>query len=321
MHHAKTFTGFLAVTPTPDLAATLEGGQVFRWRFFTDNEADAAAKAFSRQQRSSSVYAPEAWWYWGTVGRQPVALCQAEGGLVFCCIAGEEEALFQALQSYFRLEDDLELVYRETAIDTRVAEALGRHRGLRLLRQDPWECLVSFVCSSVSNIPRIGRTVEAMARRYGEAVTLAGRQLYTFPDPERLGCAGETELRRLGLGFRSKYVAQIASAVAAGGIDIAGLRQASYQEAKSALLALPGVGDKVAECILLFALDKQEGFPIDRWVRRSLAAWYFPDQRMNDAALRSWAQERWGRYAGYVQQYLFHDARITGRRKGLGSQL
>jgi len=283
--------GALVVSQPFNLAATLESGQAFRWRCL-DGE-----------------------WYWGTVGKQAVALCQRGDELMFRCLPGSEEHLSEALYHYFRLEDDLKAIYREIATDEGMARAIDRHWGLRLLRQDPWECLVSFVCSAVSNIPRISRTLEAVARRYGEAVALGGHTLYTFPTPERLACAGEGALRALGLGFRAKYVAEIAGVVAEGGMELASLRRESYLEAKAVLTALPGIGEKVADCILAFSLDKLEGFPVDRWVRRGLEEWYFPGERpMSYAELRSWAQERWGRYAGYAQQYLFHDSRLAGAR-------
>ena len=284
--------GTLVVAPPFNLAATLESGQAFRWRCLDEG------------------------WYWGTIGKQAVALCQRGDELVFRCQPGNEEQLSEALYDYFRLEDDLETICREIATDEGMARAIERHRGLRLLRQDPWECLVSFVCSAVSNIPRISRTLEAMARRYGEPMALGDHTLSTFPRPERLARAGEGGLRGLGLGFRAKYVTKIAEVVAEGGVELALLRRESYWEAKAALMALPGIGEKVADCILVFSLDKLEGFPVDRWVRRGLEAWYFRGERpMSNAELRSWAQERWGRYAGYAQQYLFQDSRLAGMKR------
>ena len=281
--------GSLAVAQPFNLAATLESGQAFRWRLVDSG------------------------WYWGTVGQWAMGLRQSEGRLMFRCARGSEEHVSGTLHDYFRLEDNLEAIYREIVTDQRMAQAIDQHRGLRLLRQDPWECLASFVCSSVSNIPRISRNLEAVAARYGEPVTLAGQRLNTFPTPERLACAGEGTLRVLGLGFRAKYVAEIASVVAEGQIDLPALRRRSYQGAKAVLTALPGIGEKVADCILVFSLDKMEGFPVDRWVRRSLEEWYFPgEESMSYAVLRAWAQERWGRYAGYAQQYLFHDRRLKG---------
>ena len=142
----------LGVEEPLDLRATLESGQVFRWR--RDEE-----------------------WYWGVAGQYAYALRQVEGGLLFRSSAPSIGAAQAALHDYLRLGDNLEAIGQEMATDKRLAEAVARHRGLRLLRQDPWECLVSFVCSSVSNIPRISRTLQAVAEAYGEPVALDGRCL------------------------------------------------------------------------------------------------------------------------------------------------
>lgn len=270
-----------------DLRATLESGQAFRWRW------DGA-------------------WWWGVIGQHAFALRQVDGGLLFLTTALDEDGAKAGLHDYLRLDDDLLAVYREAASDARLAEAADRFRGLRLLRQDPWECLVSFVCSSASNIARIARNLHALVETYGDPVVLDGQRLYSFPGPARLAGAGEKALLSLGLGFRAAYVAQIASRVAGGEVDLLALRQASYREAKAALMGLRGVGEKVADCVLVFSLDKLEGFPIDRWVRRALVEWYGHGEKARYRDLLAWAQARWGRHAGYAQQYLFHHRRLMG---------
>jgi N-glycosylase/DNA lyase len=218
-----------------------------------------------------------------------------------------------ALHGFLRMDDDLDAIHHDMATDRPpLAEAAERWRGLRVLRQDPWECLVSFVCSQVSNIRRISRNMEAMARTYGEQIVLDGRILYRFPTVGRLAAAGEDALLALGLGFRAKYVARVASVIAAGGLDLMALRQVSYQEAKTALLELYGVGEKVADCVLVFSLDKLEGFPIDRWVLRALVDWYGHSEKTRYGDQLMWARERWGKRAGYVQQYLYHHRRLMG---------
>lgn len=276
----------MPVSQPLDLRATLESGQVFRWRY-------------------------DQGWYWGVVGRHPYALCQAEGGLRFRTSASRAEALTE-LGEFLRLDDDLDAIYQASASDATLATAMDRYRGLRLLRQDPWECLASFVCSSVSNIPRISRNLQSVAEAYGEPVTLEGRCLYRFPEAARLAQASEKAILALGLGFRAARLAEIARRVAEGRPDLMPLRQAPYEEAKGALLALPGVGEKVADCVLVFSLDKLEGFPIDRWVRRALVEWYGHGEKARYRDLLDWAQRRWGQRAGYVQQYLFHHRRLMG---------
>ena len=138
---------------------------------------------------------------------------------------------------------------------------------MRLLRQDPWECLVAFICSANNNIPaHQSANVESMCESFGRPLALDGRVRNTFPSAEALSEAGEQPLRELRLGFRAKYVAAAAETVAAGRIDLFALREASYEETLAELTTLPGVGDKVANCVMLFSLDKLEAFPVDVWI-------------------------------------------------------
>ena len=278
---------FISVEQSLDLSATLESGQVFRWR--RDDE-----------------------WCWGVIGQHAYALRQVDGGLLFHTSAASVPGARAALHDFLRLDDDLEVICREMATDKPLAKAVARHRGLRLLRQDPWECLASFVCSAVSGIPHISRNLQSVAEAYGDPVALDGRSFYRFPAPGRLAEAGEEALRGLGLGFHARYVAQIATLVAEVRLDLVALLQAPYDEAKAALTELPGVGEKIADCVLVFSLEKLEGFPIDRWVRRALEEWYGHHEKARYHELLSWAQERWGRRAGYAQQYLFQHRRLMG---------
>ena len=278
---------FLSVDQPLDLRATLESGQVFRWRW-------------------------EGEWCWGLVGQHAYALSQVDGGLLFRSSAPSALVARAALYDFLRLDDDLEHLCREMASDEALAHAVAQHPGLRLLRQDPWECLASFVCSSVSNIPRISKNLNLVAEAYGDPVVLDSRCLYRFPNARRLAKVGEEALRGLGLGFRAGYLARIAPLAAYGELDLIGLRKAPYDEAKAALVKLPGIGDKVADCILVFSLDKLEGFPVDRWVRRALEDWYGHSEKARYKDLLGWAQQRWGKRAGYAQQYLYHHRRLMG---------
>ena len=278
-----------------DLPSTMESGQAFRW---------------SRQDR----------WYYGVVFDNVVKICRYPEGIEFFCAPDDESTLAPLLRDYLRLGDDLEAIYQSISFDEHVNAAILRFRGMRLVRQDPWECLVSFVCSSNSNIRRISRNVEDMSEQFGRQVRLGDHARSTFPTPAELAEAGEQRLRRLGLGFRAKYVARVATAIANGDVDLFALREAPYQDALDALTALPGVGDKVANCVLLFSLDKLEAFPVDVWVDRVLQEWYLKDmtveggKKLSKKDLRPWAQEHFGPYAGYANQYLFHDRRLRGRR-------
>ena len=226
-----------------DLATTLHSGQVFGWRW-------------------------EKGWWNGVVGRHLVLLRRRSDGLEYRTSLRPAGALAPVLWRFFRLDDDLTAIQEELGRDPLVAEAIARHPGLRLLRQDPWECLTAFICSTHSNIPRIAGIMERLSVTYGRAVTMRGLTRHGRPGPEALAEAGEMRLRELGLGYRARYLAGSAAKVASGDVDLEALRAAPYAQAQEALRTLPGVGEKVADCVLLFSLDKLEAFPIDRWVRR-----------------------------------------------------
>ncbi len=281
----------LEVEQPLDLAASLESGQSHRWR-------------------------REDGWYFGVVTGNLVKVRQTGGGIEFHSRPGFDAEVAPLLQNYLRLDDDITAIYDEIGQDPRVAAMIDRYPGLRLLRIDPWECLVSFICSANSNIPRIHLVVERMSESYGEPLAIDGHTRHTFPTPPRLAEAGEMELRRLGLGFRAPYVDKAARVVSEGALSLEELVRVPYPDAKARLMECPGIGPKIADCIAVFSLEKLEAFPIDVWVRRALGEWYFPGQKTPpDRVLLEWAQEHFGRYGGYAQQYLFHGRRLERRQK------
>ena len=272
-----------------DLGESLESGQAHRWR-----QLDGG-------------------WYSGVLGRRLIHIRQSPAGAEYH-LAGAERGADVLLSSYFRLDDDIHAIYTDICRDRRVAEMVARYPGLRILRQEPWECTVAFICSATSNIPRIHQNMEAMADSLGEPLELDGEVRHTFPSPESLASAGEGFLRELGLGFRAPYVVAAAQRVCDGELDLDQLIRLPYPETKARLMDCYGIGAKIADCIAVFSLEKLEAFPVDVWVRRALAEWYFPMQKKPpDRAMVEWAQEYFGRYAGYSQQYLFHGRRKEGR--------
>ena len=274
-----------------DLASSLESGQAHRWHRHGQ-------------------------WFSGVIFGNLVHIRQDLLGIEFRCTPAAEAELVPALHSYFRLDDDLESIYREITHDPRVAQMVDQYPGLRLLRQGSWECLIAFICSANSNIPRIARDMETLAESFGEPLTLEEDTRHTFPSTTKLAWAGEQVLRGLRLGFRARYVAQATRAIAEGRLELESLRDLPYAQAKARLMELEGVGPKIADCVLAFSLDKLEAFPIDVWVRRALLKWYFPDGKAPpDRAMLEWAQGHFGPYAAYAQQYLFHGRRLGGREK------
>ena len=275
----------LAIDQPFDLAESLESGQAHRWRKLGDG------------------------WYSGVLGGRLLHLRQNPAGLEYRTTGDSSpDAL---LGAYFRLDDDIDAIYAEICRDRRVAAMVARYPGLRILRQEPWECTVAFICSATSNIPRIHQNMEAMADRLGEPLELDGEARHTFPSAAQLAAAGESALRELGLGFRAPYVIAAAQQVCDGELDLDELIRRPYPETKARLMECYGIGAKIADCIAVFALEKLEAFPVDVWVRRALAEWYFPMQKKPpDRAMVEWAQGYFGRYAGYSQQYLFHGRRM-----------
>ena len=281
----------LAVNQPFDLAASLESGQAHRWK------------------RDDS-------WYIGVIKRDLVRIRQTPRGVEFQCAPSSEEALAPRLAEYFRFDDDINAIYADINRDERVADMVEQYPGLRILRTEPWECLVAFICSATSNIPRIHQNMERMSDEFGSSLSLNGYTRHTFPKPADLAEAGEMELRRLGLGFRAPYVYKAALAVLEGRLDLDALVRAPYRDAKVALMECPGIGSKIADCVAVFSLEKLEAFPIDVWIRRALGEWYFPGQKTPpDRVLLEWAQNHFGRYGGYAQQYLFHGRRLRDKSK------
>lgn len=179
--------------------------------------------------------------------------------------------------------------------------ALNVGGGIRLLRQEPWECLCSFIISQNNNIPRIRKIIGALCEKYGEPIEFDGNTYYSFPSAETVADAGVDEIFALRTGFRAKYICDAARAVSSGELDLNKLFEIDTAEAEKALCHVKGVGPKVAACAMLFSLEKYDAFPIDVWVKRILEKYY--PSGLDITAL--------GRYAGIAQQYLFFYERYT----------
>ncbi len=292
-------TSRLAVDQPFDLVASLESGQAHRWAY---------------------PKAGDDGWYTGVIRGDLVRIRQTNEVVEFQCAPSPAADMATRLASYFRLDDDIEAIYADINRDPRVAEMVERYPGLRVLRTEPWECLVAFICSANNNIQRIHHMMETISEAFGSPVSLNGCTRYTFPQPADLVEAGEMELRRLGLGFRAPYVHLASVAVLEGRLDLDALIEMPYLEAKAVLMERRGIGSKIADCIAVFSLEKLEAFPIDVWVRRALAEWYFPGQKAPpDRVMLEWAMEHFGRYGGYAQQYLFHGRRLE-KKGGMQDQ-
>jgi N-glycosylase/DNA lyase len=277
-----------------DLAATMESGQLFHWRRIEPGDAGADVP--------DDV---EPVGYVTTADGEPVRLQQAGDG-VGCAGAAEPAAVRRLLG----LDAPLDAIVAGFD-DEAVERAVAASPGLRVVADDPWRSLVSFLCSPQSSVARIGRLVNRIADRYGEP--LDGVDVATFPDAATVAEeATEDALRELKLGYRAPYVLESARAIADGDVDLEAIAAMPYEEAHAEIQRLHGVGDKVADCVLLFGLGFDEAVPLDRWMWRALEA-HYPGMSSDDyVEARDAFRERFGDRAGYAQNFLFHHVRTGG---------
>lgn len=207
----------------------------------------------------------------------------------------------EKLKDYFDLERDLRPVYGTLKTDRIFCEEI---RGLRIIRQNPWEALASFIISSNNNIKRIQLIWNNLCRLTG-----------CFPNPNETAELSELKLRELGLGYRAPYLLKTARRIASEPTFLPRIYELDYMEAKEKLMELDGVGRKVADCVLLFGFQKYEAFPVDVWIARIMRKIYFNERNVSELKIAEFARKRWGNLAGYVQQYLFHFARTGGYLK------
>ena len=279
------------------LAGTLECGQAFRWERAADG------------------------WFTGVVGRQVWRIRQT-GDVVAAAVpgggAGPElppgTAATTPVERYLALDVSLPKIIASFPNDEILRQAVKDHYGLRVLRQEPWETLASFIASSTKQIVQIRQIVAELARRFGEP--LEGGH-HAFPTVAAIARASHQQLWDCKLGFRAKNLLAAARAIDSGKFDLTGLRAMTHDRALEELDKLPGIGEKIAGCTLLFSCGHDEAFPIDVWVERALRRIYFEDRpKVTARELREFARTHFGPYAGWAQQYLFFNER-TRRREPL----
>ena len=288
----------LAVDQPFDLAASLECGQGHRWCKSNDSGG----------------------WYEAVLGTDLVRIRQVGGAnceVEFDC-AEDEQRIAHSLHRHFRLDDDVEAIYADLCKrDRKMALLVKRYPGMRVMRIDPWECLVFFILSANTNIPRIQQCMERISQALGSPVSLNSRGRFTFPTPNDIceDVSGLEKLKGLRLGLdKETKIYQAAIAVHSGGMNLGDLAaEASSEKVNKTLGQLYGVGDKVANCVALFSLEKLDAFPVDTHIGHNLQKLYweepgYPRSRtQRTTGLRKWAQQRFGRYAGYAETFLFID--------------
>jgi N-glycosylase/DNA lyase len=221
------------------------------------------------------------------------------------------------VRHYFALDHRLNEICKSFPDDPAMNAAAEYCRGLRIIRQPKWECLATFICSSMKQVAHIRQMSRALRERFGERRELGDRTLFTFPTAERLAQSSEKELRQCALGYRAKNLLSTARRVASGEADLEEWAGLCDTELIERLCELPGVGAKVANCVMLFAYERLRAFPIDVWIERVLRERYFARKRKPTAAkLQAFTAHYFGEHGGYAQQYLFHHARTTSPRRG-----
>jgi len=337
-----------------DLAKTLESGQVFHWEKIGDG--------FCGTIGDQAVYVEQR----GDVLKIRARQTQLDGFTQssWSGTGSEERIVDGSVARYFALDHPLAQICASFPQDETMKAARDFCHGLRIIRQPKWECLATFICSSMKQVAHIRQISQALRRRFGEprkigphhsiqnahggsaapramlidsasptfvnieqgtARSTYNHTVYTFPSAARLAKSSEKELRECALGYRAKNLLATARLVSLGEVDLGELSSLSDVDLRAKLCGLPGVGAKVANCVMLFAFERLRAFPIDVWIERVLRENYFPRARkLNAARLRTFTQEHFGGHGGYAQQYLFHHARmnkrVDGGRRAVGAK-
>ena len=268
-----------------DLEKTLNCGQVFHW------------------EKSGAGYV-------GAIGDKAAYVEQRSDQLRFAGVTAK------VIANYFSLDHPLPEICGSFPGDAAMTAASDFCKGLRIIRQPRWECLATFICSSMKQVAHIRQISLALRKRFGTQKIVSGSHIYDFPSAARLARSSETELRECALGYRAKNLLATARRVASGDADLEGWSKLPDEELRARLCELPGVGAKVANCVMLFAYERLRAFPIDVWIERVLRQQYFPRKRKVTAQqLREFCDTYFGEHGGYAQQYLFHHARMSRRER------
>jgi len=277
-----------------DLEKTLDSGQVFHWQKVGDGCV-------------------------GAIGDLPVYVEQ-DDEMLKVRFGGppkptrEPRVLPGIVEHYFALDHSLAEICGSFPEDPVMNAARNFCHGLRIIRQPKWECLATFICSSMKQVAHIRQISLALRKRFGEQRRIGDQLVYTFASPRRVAQASEKELRNCKLGYRAKNLRATARFVSSGQADLEAWSALSDAELRKQLCALPGVGPKIANCVMLFAYERLRAFPIDVWIERVLRQHYFSRRKkMTAQRLRQFSETYFGEHGGYAQQYLFHHARSGGR--------
>ena len=270
-----------------------ECGQCFRWRVEEDGS------------------------YTGVVECGVINVSLVNNNVYFKGYINDKVDFEQFCKKYFDLESDYNEIQKSVLKDGDevLKEAIKFGNGIRILNQNPWEMLISFIISAANNIPRISKTIENLSIEFGQMIEcdVSGKMqnYYLFPTPQELSKATMNNLRDCNLGFRDKYVYEATKGVFSNEIDLSSISSMEYKNAKKELLNISGVGSKVADCILLFSMGKKEAFPVDTWIKQIMNEVYVDSK--NVKKIEEYAQNKFGIFSGVAQQYLFYYIRENSK--------
>lgn len=246
-------------------------------------------------------------WHYGVVRDSPIKVRPLDDGIEFRSDASDE-AMAPHVSNYFRLDEDITPIQEALrGLDDTMAGLVEKYDGMRILKQDPWECLAAYICSQNNDIDGITKIVENLATTYGAPLELDGVRLRAFPTPRRLSAAGPAALDKQAPGLgRGSRIHEVATDIAEGRLDLHALAGMRHQQAKAVLMSYDGIGQKIADCVSLFALDNSEAFPVDRHIEKQLEPYgQTHTAGAANARLMQWARRTFGANAGYASQLLF----------------
>ena len=275
---------------TIDIDNSINSGQVFLWKKIKKN------------------------WY-GIDGQNILKINQG----------GKIESIQNTKTDFFRKNDDIQKIIKSISKDKTVKKAISQYEGLRLFNQDPFQCMISFIISSNSNIQKIKCSLEKISKKFGTKLVVQNEEFYLFPKPEKIAKASINEIKTCGVGYRAPFIKEAAKMVTSKKINFEYLKNSDYNETKRNLRLIPGVGNKVADCIMLFSLNKLDAFPLDTWMIKILEKYYSNEFKIKTKTITEKQYDilhekivnYFGPYCGYAQQFLFKMEREKNDKKWL----
>ena len=238
---------------------------------------------------------------------------------------GAIKSILNSKTNFFRKNDNIQEIIKSISKDKTVKKAVKEYEGLRIFKQEPFQCMISFIISSNSNIQKIKSSLEKITKKFGKKITIENKDFFLFPEPEKIAKASIDEIKACGVGYRAPFIKEAAKMVVSKKINFEYLEKCDYQEAKKNICLVPGIGNKVADCIMLFSLNKLEAFPLDTWIIKILEKYYSNEFKIETKTitikqydmLHEKIVNYFGPYCGYAQQFLFKMEREMYGKKWL----